>query len=62
MDHSTLVAAMLEPSFYDPPVDRVAFVQTHISSVFLAGNLVFKLKKPVNFGFLDFSTLELRKH
>ena len=37
-------------------------VQTHISVVFLAGGHVYKLKKPVNFGFLDFSTLEKRKH
>ncbi len=62
MNHATLVAAMLEPSFYDPPVEGVSFVQTHISSVFLTGDRAFKLKKPVNFGFLDFSTLELRKH
>ena len=61
MDHATLVEAMQEPSFYDPPVDSVDFAQTHISSVFLAGEVVYKIKKPVNFGFLDFSTLELRE-
>ena len=61
MDHTQLVAAMSEPSFYDHPVDEVRFLQTHISSVFLTGEFAYKLKKPVNFGFLDFSTVELRK-
>jgi aminoglycoside phosphotransferase family enzyme/predicted kinase len=61
MDHATLVAAMQDPGFYDPPVENVEFTQTHISSVFLTGERVYKIKKPVNFGFLDFSTLELRK-
>ena len=36
--------------------------QTHISAVFLVGDIVYKLKKPVNLGFLDFSTLEKRRH
>lgn len=39
----------------------VHLVQTHISYVILAGDLVYKWKKPVNFGFLDFSTLQARK-
>ena len=37
-------------------------VQTHISVVFLAGDEVYKIKKPVRFAFLDFSTLERRRH
>ncbi len=37
-------------------------VQTHISYVFITPVYVYKIKKPVNFGFLDFSTLEKRKH
>jgi hypothetical protein len=41
---------------------RVELVQTHISYVILAGDLVYKWKKPVRFGFLDFSTLALRKY
>ena len=61
MDHAELVEALKDPAFYDPPVERVEFIQTHISSVFLTGEKVYKLKKPVNFGFLDFSTVELRK-
>ena len=61
MDHAALVAALKEPSFWGPRVENVDFVQTHISSVFLAGERAYKLKKPVNFGFLDFSTVELRR-
>ena len=40
---------------------NVSVVQTHISIVFVADEFVYKIKKPVNFGFLDFSTLEKRK-
>ena len=61
MEHTELVEALSDPSFYPHQVDEVRFLQTHISSVFLTGDLVYKLKKPVNFGFLDFSTVELRK-
>ena len=48
-------------SSYPHPVEVVQLVQTHISFVLLAGDFVYKWKKPVNFGFLDFSTLEKRK-
>ena len=41
---------------------KVDVVQTHISVVFVANSFVYKIKKPVNFGFLDFSTLEKREH
>lgn len=43
-------------------VDAIDIVETHISKVFLVGDAVFKTKKPVDFGFLDFSTLEAREH
>ncbi len=42
-------------------VKELKVLQTHISYVFLADEVVYKIKKPVNFGFLDFSTLEKRK-
>ncbi len=51
---------MCLPEFYPHHPDRVAQVQTPISRVFLAGPLVYKVKKPVNFGFLDFGTLAKR--
>ena len=56
------VAALLEPSVYPHPVDRVEMVETHISWVFLAGDRVYKVKKPVDLGFLDFRTLRRRRH
>jgi aminoglycoside phosphotransferase family enzyme/predicted kinase len=62
IDHAQLVKALSDPAFYPHPVDKVRFLQTHISSVFLTGEYAYKLKKPVNFGFLDFSTIELREH
>ncbi|MBD1842400.1 AAA family ATPase [Cyanobacteria bacterium FACHB-63] len=58
-----IVEALLDPAIYDHPVkDTIELVQTHVSYVFLTGDYVYKLKKPVNFGFLDYSTLEKRKH
>lgn len=55
-----LVQAMLDPSFYPHHPPQVDLVQTHISYLFLCGDLVYKVKKPVDFGFLDFTTLEQR--
>jgi aminoglycoside phosphotransferase family enzyme/predicted kinase len=58
---SELVRAMSESSFYpDHPAD-VRIIETHISYVFIAGDDVYKVKKPVRFDFLDFTTLEKRK-
>jgi uncharacterized protein len=55
-----LVQAMLDPSFYPHHPRQVDLVQTHISYLFLCGDLVYKVKKPVDFGFLDFTTLVQR--
>lgn len=55
-----LVEAMMIPEFYPHRPRHVQLEQTHISTVFLAGNLVYKIKKPVDFGFLDYSTLRKR--
>lgn len=57
-----LIAAMLRPEFYPHHPDTVQLVQTHISFVLLAGPEVYKVKKAVRFPFLDFSTLERRRH
>lgn len=56
------ITALLQPAAYPHPVAEVRLVQTHISYVLLAGDFVYKIKKPVNFGFLDFTTLEKRRH
>ena len=57
-----LIAAMMEPGFYPKPPTQILHKETHISHVFLAGELVYKIKKPVRFSFLDFSTLAKRRH
>ena len=57
----TLTAALLEPRAYPHPVDGVRLIETQLSWVFLAGDFAYKLKKPVSFGFLDFSSLEARR-
>jgi aminoglycoside phosphotransferase family enzyme/predicted kinase len=62
MGLENLIAAMMEPAFYPQRPAAVEFRQTHISCVFLAGDLVFKLKKPLHLSFLDYSTLERRYH
>jgi aminoglycoside phosphotransferase family enzyme/predicted kinase len=56
----SLVAALLRPAAYDPGVESVRVAETHISWVFLTGEYAYKVKKPVKFPFLDFSTLERR--
>ncbi|OGS91381.1 MAG: hypothetical protein A2Z95_08765 [Gallionellales bacterium GWA2_60_18] len=57
-----LVAALLDPHRYPEAVRQVCLIETHISWVLLAGRYAYKIKKPLNLGFLDFSTLELRRH
>jgi aminoglycoside phosphotransferase family enzyme len=56
------IEALLDPAAYPHPVAEVQLIQTHISHVLIAGDHVYKFKKPVDFGFLDFSTLEKRAH
>jgi len=62
MSQAQLFERMRQPSFYGSDVTGVEIMQTHISFVALAGSYAYKVKKAVNFGFLDFSTLEKRKH
>ena len=62
MDPVRLLKALTVPAAYPYAVPAIEVRQTHISIVFLAGPYVYKVKKPVDFGFLDFSTLEKRRH
>jgi aminoglycoside phosphotransferase family enzyme len=57
-----LVEAMLRPEFYPESPAQVEFKQTHISYVFIAGDFVYKVKKPVHFAFLNYSNLAERLH
>ena len=56
-----LIASLLRPESYDHPVEDVQLLQTHISWVLLAGPYAYKIKKPVDLGFVDFSTLAKRR-
>merc|ERR1712093_690483 len=53
---------MQNPDLYDHPVDGLQVIETHISQVILTGDYAYKIKKPMDFGFLNFSTLDRRKH
>lgn len=58
-----VIRQMLRPGFYPHPTSsRIILSQTHISYVLLTGPYAYKVKKPVNLGFLDFTTLERRRH
>ena len=57
-----LIAALHDPRAYGHPVQNLRLIETHISWVFLTGSFAYKIKKPVDLGFLDFSTLEKRRH
>lgn len=55
------IQALLSPAAYAHPVNTVELVETHGAWVLLAGEFAYKIKKPVRFPFMDFSTLALRK-
>ena len=59
-DQKQIVDALMKPQAYGEETGKIELKQTHISFVFLTKNFVYKIKKDVNFGFLDFSTLEKR--
>ncbi|UCF44775.1 MAG: phosphotransferase [Candidatus Bathyarchaeota archaeon] len=56
-----VVEALMKPEAYDEEPGEIELVQTHISFVFLTRNFVYKVKKAVDLGFLDFTTLEKRR-
>ncbi|MGZ8255806.1 MAG: bifunctional aminoglycoside phosphotransferase/ATP-binding protein [Burkholderiaceae bacterium] len=60
-EHEALVSGLLNPGAYAHPVQRVERIDTHISTVLLAGDFAYKIKKPVDLGFLDFSSLAKRQ-
>ena len=57
-----LIRQLLEAAAYPHDVGEIQLVETHISWVILTGEYAYKVKKPVELGFLDFSTLEARRH
>jgi len=57
----TMIDAFRNPACYSHPISEVSIVETHISWVILTGQYAYKIKKPVAFSFVDFSTLEKRR-
>jgi aminoglycoside phosphotransferase family enzyme/predicted kinase len=57
-----LIRSLSNPACYDHSADQIKVVETHISHVLLTGEFAYKLKKPLDLGFLDFSTLDKRLH
>ena len=56
-----LIERLLEPAPYPHPTEAIRLVETHISWVILTGPFAYKLKKPVSLGFVDYTTLDLRR-
>ena len=61
-DQDRIVQALLRPETYPHRPAHITHLQTHISHVFLTGGLVYKVKKPIRYDFLDFSTLAQRSY
>src|SRR5947199_9418879 len=61
MDLPALLAALADPAAYPRP-GPVEVRQTHLSVAFLVGDAVYKVRKSVNLGYVDFTTLDRRKH
>ena len=61
-DMANLIQSLSKPEAFPSAFTEIVIYQTHISAVFLGGAIAYKIKKPVNLGFLDFSTLDRRYH
>jgi aminoglycoside phosphotransferase family enzyme/predicted kinase len=62
MTSRTLFQALLSSTPYAHEVDTLSHTQTHLSYIILTGQYAYKVKKPVNLGFQDFTSLEKRKY
>ena len=61
-EYPPLISALREGACFDHPTESIEVLETHISWVLLTGRYAYKIKKPVILPFLDFSTLEFRRH
>lgn len=57
----TILKSLLKPSAYPEPTTTISLVQTHVSFIFITDHFVYKIKKPVDFGFLNFKTIDRRR-
>lgn len=62
MDAHPLITALQNKAIYNHPVNKFELIETHCAWVLLTGEYAYKIKKPLDLGFLDFSTLEKRRH
>src|SRR6185503_13436970 len=61
-DQARLIRSLLAPGVFGPSCTKVRIIETHISYVLLTGRYAYKIKKAVNLGFLDFTTLPKRHY
>jgi aminoglycoside phosphotransferase family enzyme/predicted kinase len=61
LTQNSIIQSLLTPSFYSHSVEVITTIETHSSIIFVTGDFAYKLKKSVNFGFLNFSSLTLRE-
>ena len=61
-DQPELIRRLRDPACYDHAAGPVRVIETHISWVLLTGEFAYKIKKPLDLGFLDFSSLDKRLH
>ncbi len=62
MPDITLIKALQNPALYNHPISHFQVIETHISWVLLTGDYAYKIKKPIDLGFLSFSSLAKRHH
>jgi aminoglycoside phosphotransferase family enzyme len=58
----TLILSLLRPEAYPHPVGAIELIETHISWVLLTGRFAYKIKKPINLGFVQAASLSQRQH
>jgi len=56
-----LIKSLLDAKGYPEPTAKVRLIETHVSFIFITDRFVYKVKKPVDFGFLNFTTLDRRR-
>ena len=56
-----LIKSLLNPAAYPEPTEKVSLIETHVSYIFLTDSYAYKVKKPVDYGFLNFTTLDRRR-
>lgn len=61
LDTTWMIGQLQQPTAYPHPTDKIQTIQTHVSCVFLTGEYVYKVKKPMDFGFLNYQSLEDRR-